>query len=574
MKTLHDLAQDLNRIDRKGYKAYKDIEGAYEFEEEGFTLFVDHVQGDPFAGPSKIRVVVPQEIAGFPEDCYYNRSREIATRDFLTREFARAIRQYSKGSRGSGKSGRINIDQPGQEILERTSAFITEENTEIRFTVGLPAFGRKIAGREAKTIFMEEIPSIINKALKFENLPQKKLQEHYQVNEDADFLRSILEREELIAFIANDSILPRISGVDPRPMPVEKVIPFKSPDTLYTSIDLPSKGLIKGMGIKKGINLIVGGGFHGKSTILQAIEQGIYNHIPGDGREYVVANPSAVKIRSEDRRSIKKVDISPFINNLPLGKSTKDFTTEDASGSTSQAANIIEVIEAGTQLILIDEDTSATNFMIRDNRMQQLIHKDQEPITPFIDKVKKLYEEYDISTILVMGGSGDYFDVADYVIGMDNYVPKDLTGEVEKIKQKSENHRKPEGGQSFGLIRKRIPVAESIDPSKGKKRKKIKTNGKDGILFGKTHIDLSAVEQICDASQTNAIAEALVYAKKYMNGKRTIEEILELIFHDIREEGLNIVGHPKDGNYAVFRKFELAAALNRLRTLKVTQREQ
>ena len=573
MKKAAVLNQILNKIDRKGYKAYKDIEGTFFFEEENYTLFIDHVQGDPFAAPSKIRIIIAQEKAGFPAESYSNKSREIATRDFIIRMFADAIKRHSKGSRGSGKSGKISIDRPGQEILERTAAFIDGEKIEVRFNIGLPAFGRKIAGKEAQEIFFQELPNLVINSLLFKNLSKDNLEQHFTTNEDEDFLREALKEKKLVSFVANGSVLPRISGVDPGPMEKENVIPFQSPENLELEFKLPNKGPIRGMGVRKGINLIAGGGFHGKSTLLKSIEQGIYNHIPGDGREYVVTNPHAVKIRAEDRRNIEKTDISPFINNLPLGKSTKDFSTEDASGSTSQAANIIEAIEAGSELLLIDEDTSATNFMIRDNRMQQLINKKQEPITPFIDKVRQLYSDYDISTILVMGGSGDYFDVADCVIGLDNYVPEDLTEKAKEIKQSGETKRTGEGGKTFGQIRKRIPLAKSIDPSKGRKRKKIKTGGTNIIQFGIHNIDLSAVEQIVDTSQTNAIGDALFYAKKYMDGENDITTILNLIKRDIQSEGLNVIGHSSNGNYAMFRTHELAAALNRLRSIEVKQKE-
>jgi len=569
MLNSNNLYQILTRVDKKGYKAYKDIQGSYQFEKENFVLHIDYVQGDPFASPSKVRVVVPQSVSGFPEDCFANRSREIATRDFLTREFAEAIKKYSKGSRGTGKSGKISIDQPGQEILERSSAFINDEELEVRFTLSLPAFGRKIAGNEAKAMFFEEIPAIVRTSLLHEQIDKPKLRAHYQTNEDADYVRNKLAEDNLIAFVRNQSVLPRQSGINPKPMNASEAIPFESPEPLTVELDLPNTGKVYGMGVPQGITLIVGGGFHGKSTLLDALENGVYNNIPGDGRELVIASENAVKIRSEDGRRIEKVDISPFINNLPLGKSTKDFSTEDASGSTSQAANIIESIEAGAEVMLIDEDTSATNFMIRDQRMQQLIHKDEEPITPFIDKVKFMKEDYDISTILVMGGSGDYFDVADFVIGMNNYKPFDLTRQVEEIKRSHELTRDAEGGEGFGNIQKRVPFANSIKPEKGKKRKKIKASGRRAIQFGMYNIDLSAVEQIVDPSQVTAIGEALVYSKKYMDGKRTLDEILDLVFEDIEENGLCVIGHSTQGDYAKFRRHELAAALNRLRSLEV-----
>jgi predicted ABC-class ATPase len=479
MLTEEDLRRTLRRIDGKGYKAYKDIEGEYKWDK--FNLLVDHVQGDPYASPSRIRVRVAQKIAGFPRDTFHNKSREIALRDFLTRSFYESTKNYCKRIRGSGKSGIISIDRPGQEILERTSAFVNEEYVEARFVMGLPAFGRKVAGRHAEAMFFEELPRIVVASLIFENLDEKALYRHIETAEDADFLRRKLDDLSLVAFVADGAILPRASGIDQRPLTRGVVVPFESPESLRVHVELPNRGYITGMGIPRGVSLIVGGGYHGKSTLLRALELGVYNHIPGDGREFVVTTPSAVKIRSENGRRIEKVDISPFISNLPFNRDTKEFTTDDASGSTSQAANIIEALEVGARVILMDEDTSATNFMIRDHRMQELVSKDKEPITPFIDKVRLLYRDLGVSTILVMGGSGDYFDVADTVICMVEYKPQDVSGEARVIAEKYKAERKPEGGESFGRISRRIPLAHSFDPSRGKRKIKILPRGLKSI---------------------------------------------------------------------------------------------
>lgn len=570
MQTKEDLRRTLRRIDGRGYKAYKDVEGAYDFGE--YVLFVDHVQGDPFASPSRVRVRVPQEVAGFPRDTYHNKSREIALRDFLTRKFFEASKKYCRGRRGTGNSGIISIDRPGQEILERTSMFVTRSYVEARFVMGFPAFGRTIAGRHAEEMFFEELPRIVRASLFFKNLDEKELYEHIEVAEDADFLRDQLDRLGLVAFVADGAILPRASGVDMRPLTKGKVVPFESPDSLRVRVKLPNRGSITGMGIPKGITLIVGGGYHGKTTLLKAIELGIYNHIPGDGREFVVTNPYAIKIRAEDGRYIEKVDISPFIANLPFGRDTREFSTEDASGSTSQAANIMEALELGAKVLLIDEDTSAMNFMIRDHRMQELVSKDKEPITPFIDKVRQLYRDLGISTILVMGGSGEYFDVADLVICMVEYRPYDLTEQAKAIARKHRAERKPEGGETFGKVTERIPLIRSFDPSRGKKRVKITPKGLHSIAFGTHNIDLGAVEQLVDIGQTRAIGAAIYYAMKYMDGKRTLREIVEAVLKDVREKGLDVLSPRPVGDYAEFRGLELAAAINRLRTLSVRQK--
>ncbi|MFQ5722117.1 MAG: ABC-ATPase domain-containing protein [Candidatus Aminicenantales bacterium] len=571
MKSASDLKKILRRIDGRGYKAYKEVEGSYDFRE--YQLEIDHVQADPFASASRMRVRIDQQKAGFPQETYNPRSREIALRDFLARCFYQAIGKFSRGKRGTGKSGLIFIPQPGQEILERSSCLVNSFYVEMRLAVGLPAWGRRIAARVAEAMFFEELPQIVGHSLYFQNLDKQQLEKHIETAEDADFLRHKLDELGLVAFVADGAILPRASGIDPRPLSHGPIVPFQSPDSMRVTLDLPHRGRISGLGLKKGVTLIVGGGYHGKSTLLQALEMGIYNHIPGDGRELVVSNPWAVKIRAEDGRRIEKVDISPFISNLPFKRETKAFSTDDASGSTSQAANTIEALELGAQVLLIDEDTSATNFMIRDHRMQELVSKEKEPITPFIDKIRLLYSDYGVSTILVIGGSGDYFDVADWVICMLKYKPYDLTQEAKAIAEKYKAERQPEGGHSFGRITERIPLASSFDAKKGRKEVKIKTVALKSILFGRYLIDLSSVEQLVDEAQTKAIAEAIYYARRLMNERKTLKEIINSVLENISQKGLDILSTWPHGKYASFRGLELGAAINRLRSLRVRQKE-
>lgn len=566
MPNRENLRQLLLQLDGRGYKAYRDIKGRYQFPD--FTLIIDRVQGDPFATPSQVRVQLPQSVAGFPPQLYQTPAREVALRDYLTRSFYHTAQDIS-GRRGTGNSGLIAIAHVGQSVLERTTAFISDELVEVRFVIGLPARGRSIAGRQATQMLCDDIPQIIDQAIKYRSLDATAILHHVETVEDAEWLRQQLDERGLVAFIPDGAILPRRSGVDEQPL-LNDAVAFQSPETLRVEFTCPNQGLITGMGIPAGITLIVGGGYHGKSTLLRAIELGVYNHIPNDGRELVVTQPAAVKIRAEDGRSIASVDISPFINQLPQGLSTREFATTNASGSTSQAANIMEALEAGTRLLLVDEDTAATNFMIRDRRMQQLIAKDKEPITPFIDKVRQLYTDYGVSTILVMGGSGDYFDVADTVIAMENFQPSDVTEKAKAIAKANSTERTPEGGEQFGQITPRVPLPESIDPSRGQRDVKLKVRDVDEVVFGTEEIDLSAVEQIVETGQLRASAEAIVYAKRhYINGRSTLPEILDRVMADIEQQGLDILTHFPQGDLVLFRRFELAAALNRLRTLKV-----
>jgi len=513
----------------------------------------------------KVRAIVSQKDAGFPEALYDKPYKRIGVIDFLTRLFFNNIKKYYNPTGGSGKSGLISIDRCGQEILDRTSVVINRDRVEVRFEVGLPANGRRVLGKYADMIFSSAIPQIIEKTLFYNNIDTEALKKHVDLCEDQAFLRDQIKSKGLVAFIANGSVLPRESGISDRPLS-KGVIPFKSPESLEVEINLPHKGIIKGMGIPEGITLIVGGGYHGKSTLLHALELGVYNHISGDGREYVVASKDAVKIRAEDGRGVEKVNISPFINNLPNGQDTKSFSTENASGSTSQAANIIEALEVGTDLLLIDEDTSATNFMIRDERMQKLVAKDREPITPFIDKVRQLYKEKGVSTILVVGGSGDYFDVADLVIMMDEYMPKDVTNNAKEIVKANPLKRESTEALEFGEITPRI-VLKSGFPE-GHKGRDIKAKGMYTVLYNKSQIDLSYVEQLVDSSQTTCIAVMLEYMIKYIfNNKTTLKEAIDILLNQIETKGLDSIspytGHP--GNLALPRKYEIAATINRYR---------
>ncbi|WP_198019415.1 ABC-ATPase domain-containing protein [Crocosphaera subtropica] len=562
----HDLYNKLIQLDGKGYKAYKDLKGSYQFPK--FNLIIEHIQGDPFASPSKLIIKIPHTVAKFPTEFYKNKIRTVALEDYLIRQFSQTCLQFSH-HRGIGKSGKISIIKIGQEILKRTAANIRKNEIEIRFSVGLPARGRTVLGYQAAEMLCENIPDIVDQALLYQALDSQAIQEQVETAEDADWIRRNLPKHNLVAFIANGSILPRTSGVDPRPLERD-AIPFQSPNALEIAFNTPNKGLIKGLGIPQGITLIVGGGYHGKSTLLKAIELGIYNHIPGDGREFVISDPSAVKIRAEDGRSIVGVDISPFINQLPQQRSTNNFTTKNASGSTSQVANIIEALEAGSKVLLVDEDTAATNFMIRDRRMQRLIAKNKEPITPFIDKIKQLYTDYGVSTLLVMGGSGDYFDVADQVIAMDSFEPNDVTEKAKKIAQENPNERIIEGGDHFGNITPRIPLPNSIDPSRGKRDIKVKVRDIDQVVFGTEDIDLTAIEQLIETGQLRSISAAIIYAKHhYMNPQNTLPYILDKVMEDIDSKGLDILSNFPQGDFVLFRRFELAAAINRLRSLQV-----
>ena len=564
MKQAIELRELLKKIDRKGYPAYKETRGQYQFP--GYVLSIDHVQGDPFAAPSKVSVQVKGAQAGFAKELYDKEHKRIALQDYLLRQFGKEVAGFAFRAKGSGKSGLMSVSRPGQEILERSACSIQEENGDIllRLEIGFPANGRTINARELEKIIFDFLPECVRKSLYYKSLNKKQVQQVMELSQDQQYIREELKKRNLCAFVADGSVLPRESGISQKPM--KGAIKFRSPESLRVSLELPYYGTLTGMGIPNGITLVVGGGYHGKSTLLKALEMGVYNHIAGDGREYVITDSSAMKIRAEDGRSIKNTDVSMFINHLPNGKNTKHFSTEDASGSTSQAANVIEAMEAETKVFLIDEDTSATNFMIRDELMQRVVSRDAEPITPFIDRIEELYKHYGISTILVAGSSGSYFHKADVILQMEQYIPRDIT---DFAKQEAE---------SFPIPVEKVPKSERpsferklefyVKGKRGDDRIKVKVQGKDGFSLNHETVDLRYLEQIADVEQVTALGYILKYVAMNMGrGEETLQEILGKLEQILAQRGLAGIC---DGNYlpaglAMPRKQEVFACLNRWR---------
>ena len=553
MKSSSDLKTMLASIHRKSYPAYKDLRGIYSFGD--YTLSIDHVQGDPFAAPSSLSVKIPLKTAGFPAHYYKERHARIALQDYLNRQFEQQVYHFSFRAKGSGKSGLISVSRCGQEILDRTACEITDTDVTARFTVGFPANGRTINAPELEKILFEFLPVCVRKSFLYKNQNAKTVENVFFLAEDQQFIREELKKRKLAAFVADNAILPRQSGVSDKPL--SDCVPFISPDSMRTELTLPHKGKITGMGIPVGITLIVGGGYHGKSTLLNALESGVYNHIAGDGREYVIADDTAVKLRSEDGRFVKDVDISMFINDLPNKKDTRCFSTPDASGSTSQAAAIVESMEAGSHLFFIDEDTSATNFMVRDTFMQHVISRHKEPITPFLERARDLYTEAGISTILVAGSSGAFFHIADTIIQMDCYRPVDITHAVKELcrdfplppadtpafalPQSRRIMTTPDFREPQGRSRGRRPE-ENSHGQRENRGLKTKTHDRYTFSIGKESVDLRYVEQLADYEQTAALASILRYAcENLIDGRKTLDQVVKLLLHQLETKGLSSV---------------------------------
>lgn len=578
MKQSEDLRRLLESIDRKSYPAYKSAQGAYQFG--NFTLSIDHVQGDPFAAPSKVSITVAHQKAGYPVDFFDKLWKKTAFEDYLIRQFGKEIAQYNFKAKGSGKSGLIAISSPGPEILSRTACECSKTGITARFEVGFPANGRTINSGELIRILFDFLPRCVRNVFFYASRNPKEVKSVIDLAEDQQFIREELKRLHLTAFIANGAVLARESGVSSRPM--KNGVPFASPESQKITLTLPHKGELSGMTVHEGITLIVGGGYHGKSTLLKALELGVYNHIAGDGREYVITDDTAMKLRAEDGRSINQVDISLFINDLPNKKNTKNFSTPDASGSTSQAAAVIESWESGSRVFLIDEDTSATNFMLRDELMQQIISRDKEPITPFIERARDLYEKAGISTIMVAGSSGAYFYIADTIIQMDCYRPVDITAATKEACKRfgedptthAPNFVLPERGRRLHVDKAGSGAGNSFNRGgyrgghEREERIKTKVHGKDSLQVGKEQVDLRFVEQLIHNEQTAALAQMVRYCiSNQLFARYSVEQIADLLWNQIQQKGLPSIS---DSSYAAMglclpRRQEIFACLNRYR---------
>lgn len=576
------LERTLTTLDGRGYAGYKQLRGTHELppvdaETTGLRLLVDHVQVDPYAPPSLMRVQLDRDAAELPEDLTADARGRTAVADFLTRRVAEAARRLSPGRPGDGS---ISIGRPGQQVLERTSVVIGAQHVEARLHVALPAAGRRIRGRAAARLLTEALPQIAASTLRHAALDAAALRRHVTLHRDQQHLRDQLAGAGLVAFVGDGALLPRRAGDSDLPLDSSAATPFRSPDSLRVSFDLPSGVQVTGMGIPEGITVIIGGGYHGKSTLLRAIERGVHPHVGGDGREWVITRPDAVAIRAEDGRVVTGVDISPFIGDLPSGTDTRRFSTTNASGSTSQAASLVEAVQAQADVLLIDEDTSATNFMIRDERMRRLIPADREPITPFVERIRPLHTEQGVSTVLVAGGSGAFFDVADHVIALDSYVPTDVTEQAKALAEPTSSVGSGEGATEtlFAAASPRVPELGSprsdSEPGargRGGRPKPARARGRAVIQQGGDDVDLSAVSQLMDPLQTAALAHALDRAAELADGRRTVAEIVEELLHRMDAQGLDSLsphqGHP--GALARPRRHELHAALNRHRGLRL-----
>lgn len=547
MRRISDLLDALRALEGRPYGFYKDLKGLWMGE--GFSLRFVHIQGDPFATPSVVEVWLPPAFHRIPP-LFSRPEGRIALEDFLLRHFKALLKELPR-VQGMGHSGRVYVGLEAPAILPRAGARYTEKGLYLRFRLGLPAFGRRIAGKEAERLLKGLLGLL--EGLRY---PLSGLEGHIHQAEDHAFIQERLSERGLVAFVGSGSLLPRESGVSERPL--EGALPFLSPGSLEVRFHTPHHGEVRGMGMPKGLILVTGGGFHGKTTLLEALVRGVYPHVPGDGREWVVTERTALRVQSEDGRSVAGVDLRPFVKGLPGERSTAFFSTQDASGSTSLAAAILEGLEAGSRLLLLDEDTSATNLLVRDARMQALVER--ETLTPLLDRVGDL-KALGVSLILVVGGVGDYLEVADTVILMEEYRASDATARAREVALAHPT------GRAFGektpfFVRTRAPLPQSFDPRRGR-RERVKGRGLRELVFGEETVDLSALDLLEDG-QVRALGALLKRMREAADGKTPLKDLAERL---LRLEDPFLL--EEDPEATLVRPLELAAAVNRLRSLEV-----
>ena len=566
---LADLVGHLHALDGRSYAAYKAIVGRYRAP-AGWFLHVDRVQADPYAPPTRIHVDVPTDLHGLElldeADLLADVDRRLAVGDFLTREL-------HVGFRGTA----LSIASPGQEILQRSSIIVRPDEKkegpgwvlEIRARLALPAQGRSIQGHEASRIVGRDLVRELEEAMDLTGERGDRLVRHIATLEDHRALTATVARNGWVSFLADGSVLPRRSGVSDEPL--DGGVPLEAPESMAATVELPHVGTVRGTVVEAGVNVIVGGGYHGKSTLLSAIERGVYPHVPGDGRELVATVSDAIKVRAADGRAVTGVDLTPFISHLPAGRDTASFTTRNASGSTSQAASIIEAVEAGSTALLLDEDTSATNLLIRDSRMRELVAAEREPITPLVDRITALFRRRGVSTVMVMGGSGDYLDVADRVLLMDAYHLRDVTEQARRVV--ADQPRPVTELEDFAEPRRRVP--EPAPPRTRRGPVRTRAQGTSTLVLDREDIDISDVGGVTDPGQAEAVAYALrALLEQRFDGVSPLRECLDDLEALLDEEGLDALTDERERPAFLVRPrmVDVGAAVSRYRKLELAGR--
>ena len=545
---LDELGKLLQRMDGESYRAYKAL-AREAIRYAGFTARFTRIQGDPHAPPSVLEAIVPSGTHKLPSYLLsaYNR---VPITDYIYRLLYSNLKSYSVKC-GSGYSCFLGIPRPSPAMLPRSAVWIEENNIILRFYVGLPARGRRILGRTCYRLLYEKVPRALG-FIHSLNDRVKEIVEHINLYHDHRYIREYLKARGSIAFIADGSSLPRESSISDKPL--KTCIPYKSPRELRVVIKLPSGKTVQGSVIPRGVVVITGGGYHGKTTLLESLVEAVYPHIKGDGREYVVSLEKTVYVQAEDGRVVSCVDISSFIEKLPKGLSTKCFSSLDASGSTSMASSLSEAVELGVDAILIDEDTSATNLLYKDRVMASLIP--EEPIKTLAEQARSFVEKTGAGLVVVSSASSAYLPVADLIVLMHNYTPK----VVEKSKQihgieyykLTEREFSPPARRVFRGIRDLLDLRA--------KGYKIVARYRGGRLF---ELDMKLNKRVVEKGQAVYAVYALKAVNRGMKGK-TVSEISSLLDKMFEERGFSAFVDPVPPNLTWISGLDVVWALNRM----------
>ncbi len=561
------LRDKIVAINGKGFQSYQDLAGAYRFDR--FVLYLDTIQSDPVAAPTRARIRADQAEAQVPLELWTTPARHMAVADFLARRVQEAIRRHVR-SRWSGRLAPLAIDAGGQAILARTACALSEDAIEVRVSIGLPSEGRKVLARAAQTLLFEELPAVVSSGLVWTNIDGDAGRRHVALVDDHLALRDALAPLGLVAFLADGSILAREPGFGDGSLRA-RAVPLRAPDELAVTVNLPNRGPVRGLGIRAGVTVICGGAFSGKSTMLAAIGAGVYPHVPGDGREYVATAPDAVTIRGELGRRIERVDVSAFFREVPQRHDVTAFSVEHATGVEAMAAGTAEALEMRTGLVLCDEDDSAVAFLARDALMRQLVPSTQEPLVPLIDHLRPLWESKGVSSIVATGGLGDYLAVADTVIVMNEFQPVAATGRAKTIVAGAERH---DSNASAPSPAPRYPQPRGFAGLR--ERQRVEMRGRGVLGIGREAVDLAGIRHLVDPSQARAAGAAILYAieKGYFDGTLPMADAIDRVFADIERSGLAVLALDDEvsGEHAMPRRHEVAAVLNRMRALQARSR--
>lgn len=575
MKDKKEFYNLLAELDGQPFSEYEQLVGDFDFSR--YVIKCTKINLDASGEENSVfSIRIPQTIAEIPEYLFDSPVRRTAMEDLLLRRLSANIEAIASFDQNGVARRHIHSTSPNQKILPRNALQLTKEYIEVYIQITLPIQQMlvdgepmiSIDGEIAQHIFFDDLPEIVSNSLLYCNIDVADADLFVNNMEDADRLRQHLGASGQVSFIAEGSLITRISAED---LPdYERLVPIEIDDSLIEEVEVPHGGTVRGLGIPNGLTLILGESNSGRVDLTDAITQGIYNHIPGDGREHVVTVADAVSIGSEVGRSIQQVDISAFARELPDGGNPTSYSTPSAGSFTSQAASTVEFLEAGARVLIFDEHTSSSTFLSADTRVSPLLGDSTR--NTLAARARRMVDELGISMI-VAGSSlvAEFIPIADKILKVDDFRVTDITEEAKALEIVPSSVVNDNVNLGSMLSRSRWIMPSSIDPSIGREDLVIHAEDADFLQFGRSIVELDGIKQIADADQARAIGFVLYYAKlRYMDEGYPIREILDLVDRDLSNEGLNSLARDLRGDLARPRRYEVAAALNRFPGFRVS----